>query len=93
MPDTHAVKQLYENMRAGAITPSRSAEMRNSYGASVFGSRGFLAWATICAKLQVTAPASKPLLRAVPDPGAADDANYQLKNILTQMALRFVEGA
>ena len=93
MLDVHAVKQLYENMRAGAVTPSRAAEMRNSYGTSVLGSRGFLAWARTCAKLQVTTPVSNPLPRAVTDPGAAIDANYQLKNILTQMALRFVEGA
>jgi len=90
--DDTAVKQLYENMRTIAITPTRSNEMMNSYGANVLGSRGLLAWAKTCTKLQITTPAQDPVPRATLCRDARTDVEYQLKNVLTQMALRFVEG-
>jgi hypothetical protein len=66
--------------------------MRNSYGASIIQSRGLLAWAKTCSKLQIGTPLPKPITRAMPRRIKEVDANNQLRNIMIQIALSFVEG-
>ena len=92
MLDGNIIKDLYEKMRAGAIAPSNGTWTMNSYGNSILNSRGLLAWAKSCAKLQLTAPLPRPF----PSPPRRDpqsDGDQQVMDILTQMALCFVEGA
>jgi hypothetical protein len=91
--DGPAVKQLYEKMRMIAITPIRAERAKNSFGESILGNRGLLAWAKTCSQLQMSAPESKPAPLANPRCNAGADIGSQLKNIMTQMALQFVEGA
>jgi hypothetical protein len=89
--DGRIIKDLYEKMRAGAIAPSRSTGTMNSYGNSVLNGRGLLAWAKSCAKLQLTAPLPRPSPSS-PRRDPQCDGDQQLMDILTQMALCFVEG-
>ena len=90
--DGKMIKDLYEKMRAGAVAPSRGTGTMNSYGNSILNSRGLLAWAKSCAKLQLTAPMSRPFpISSRRDPQSSGD--QQVMDILTQMALCFVEGA
>lgn len=86
-----SLRKTYENMRAVALAPSRTSEIGNSYGRSVLNKMGVLAWAKICIKLHF----NEPLPVRMPAPKKASeqkgDVVCQLTEIMTQMALNFVE--
>lgn len=81
-------------MRTHAVALNPNNEVRNSYGNSILGDRGLLAWAETCARLQVNTPIPKPVPRPIRPSGykPSTDIDFQLTNILVQIALQFVEG-
>jgi hypothetical protein len=82
------VKNNYESMRATAISNARTNETRFTNGTTVLLRRGLLGWAMGC-----FSPASRLLELSHSRPKLASDPGSELRNILTSMALRFVEGA
>ena len=81
-------------MRAHAVALNPNNEVRNSYGNNILSDRGLLAWAETCARLAVNAPIPKPLPRPIGPSGyrTSTDIDFQLTNILVEIALQFVEG-
>lgn len=83
----------YEKMRAAALNASDSIHGGQSFGYVVLTGKGVLSWAVACGELHdctLPRPRAKSIRKQTDSVVNLNDA---LKNILTFMALRAVEGA
>lgn len=93
MIDKNQLTEMYEKMRSAALLQfSKAVKGRHSFGQVVLVQKGVLAWSKACGQLHLCAPSPKPLQDKIVHPDCGVDVDDELKNILTGMALKAIEG-
>ncbi len=93
MHDTSFLIEMYEKMRIASTRSSNTTKGRHWFGKAVLENKGLLAWVTVCNDLSPSESKPQPFLSSVSQTDREIDDNDELKNILTQMAMKIVEGA
>jgi hypothetical protein len=91
--DMHLLIDRYEKMRAVALCVAGSVPGKQSFGQVVLLKKGVLSWAAACRELHDCTPPPPRAQTVRERTGGEVDLSYELKNVLTLMALSAVEGA
>jgi len=92
MIDKNQLTQMYEQIRSAALRSSKAVKGRHSFGQVVLAQKGVVAWAKTCCQLQFCAPSPKPIHNIIGQTAREQNIDEALKNILTGMALKAIEG-